>query len=156
MQSVVPNLPVGPYLVNITGTTFVNDVFLDVAVTANGKPVPDGTTVTFDAAPPKTGDSTPVAATPIHLTAVTEAGHATLVPEIAGEGKWDVTLVVAGAAGSATTTALSVGIKPHSPQASLSYRLLQIAIPIMTVVLLLAFFRLRHIELERWPTSAET
>src|ERR1700716_1480916 len=76
MQTVAPNLPVGPYLIDVTGKTFVSDVFLDVAVTENGKPAADGTTVTFDALPATSGDSTPSAANPIHLSAVTTAGHA--------------------------------------------------------------------------------
>jgi len=161
MQTVAPNVLVGPYLMNVTGKTFVNDTFLDVALTDKGQPVPDGTVVTFDAAPPKSGKINPLGSavvppsgTPIHLTAVTTAGHTKLVPPIDVEGNWGFTIMVAGAAGSGTTTTpLQMGVDPHSPPASLSYQLVQIAIPIVSVVLLLAFFRLRHIELERRPIS---
>src|SRR5258708_27486639 len=51
MQTVEPNLLVGPYLLNVTGKTFAGDVFLDVAVTDNGAPVADASTVTFSPAP---------------------------------------------------------------------------------------------------------
>src|SRR2546421_10753375 len=71
MQSVVPNLLVGPYLLNVSGKTFAGDSFLDVAVTDNGSPVADGTTVTLDAVPTTTGDSQPDAASPIDLMATT-------------------------------------------------------------------------------------
>src|SRR2546421_17440 len=47
MQTVVPNLEVGAYLMNVTGKTFAGDSFLDVAVTDNGTPVADGTTVSL-------------------------------------------------------------------------------------------------------------
>ena len=49
MQTVVPNLEVGAYLMNVTGKTFAGDSFLDVAVTDNGTPVADGTTVSLSA-----------------------------------------------------------------------------------------------------------
>jgi hypothetical protein len=151
MQTVVPNLLVGPYLINVTGKTFVRDVFLDVAVTDNGQPVPDGTTVTFDALPTTTGNSKPDGGSPVHLTAVTAAGHAKFVPDIAAAGDWLITLSVTGPAGDGVSPPQKVGINPHRPQVSLTYRLSQIAIPIVTVIALLAFFRLRHIDLERWP-----
>ncbi len=161
MQTVAPNVPVGPYLMFITGKTFVNDMFLDVALSANGKPVPDGTTVTFDAAPPTSGKINPSggavvlpSGTPIHLTAATTAGHARFAPPMDIEGDWGFTMLVEGAAGSGTTaTPLKIGVDPHSPPASLSYRLSQIAIPVVSVLLLLVFFRLRHIELERRPAD---
>src|SRR5712691_9289499 len=92
MQTVAPNLIVGPYLMNVTGKTFVSDVFLDVALTDNGQSAPDGTTVTFDALPVTSGDSVPTGASPVHLTAVTAAGHAKLVPDIAAAGDWLITL----------------------------------------------------------------
>src|SRR5260370_35649041 len=88
MQTVVPNLVVGPYLLNVTGKTFASDVFLDVAVADNGQPVPDGTTVTFAAAPLTTGDSIPDGATPVDLPAVTTAGHAKFVPDMTTNGDW--------------------------------------------------------------------
>jgi hypothetical protein len=153
MQTVVPNLLVGPYLMNVTGKTFVSDVFLDVALTDNGQPVPDGTSVTFDAVPTTTGDSAPNGASPVHLTAVTAGGHAKFVPDIAVAGDWLITLSVTGPAGGGISPPQKVGIDPHRPQVSLAYRLSQIAIPIVTVIALLAFFRLRHIDLERWPTG---
>jgi len=152
MQTVAPNVPVGPYLMNITGKTFVNDVFLDVALTAKGQAVPDGTTVTFDAVPTKGGDATLVGAPP-HVTAVTKAGHAKLVPLIAAGGDWAVTITVAGPAGNGTAAVAKMGVDTHSPPASLAYRLSQLAIPIVTVILLLAFFRVRHIDLERRPIN---
>jgi hypothetical protein len=62
-----------------------------------------------------------------------------------------ITLGVKGAAGGGITKPQKVGIDPHRPQVSIAYRLSQIAIPIVTVALLLAFFQLRRIELERWP-----
>src|SRR6266852_6327496 len=68
MQTVVPNLLVGPYLLNVTGKTFASDVFLDVAVTQNGRPVADGTTVRFAAAPITAGDSIPDGGSPGDLT----------------------------------------------------------------------------------------
>jgi hypothetical protein len=158
MQTVVPNLVVGPYLLNVTGKTFVSDVFLDVGVTETGKPVPDGTTVTFDAVPTTTGDSAPDAKSPVHVMAVTTAGHAKFVPDIAAAGDWLVRLSVTGPTGDVISPPQRVGIDPHRPQVSLTYRLSQIAIPIVTVIVLLGFFRLRHIDLERWPigrTSAQ-
>src|SRR5260370_31902332 len=88
MQTVAPNLLVGPYLMNVTGKTFVSDVFLDVAVTHDGQPVPDGTTVTFAAAPVTSGDSIPDGASPIDTTAVTTAGHPKFVPDITAAGDW--------------------------------------------------------------------
>ena len=151
MQTVAPNLLVGPYLMNVTGKTFVSDVFLDVAVTDNGKPVPDGTTVTLDTIPTTTGDSAPSGASPIHLTAVTAAAHAKFVPDIAAAGDWLITLSVTGPAGDGISPPQKVGIDPHRPPVSLTYRLSQIAIPIVTVIGLLAFFHLRHMDLERWP-----
>jgi hypothetical protein len=150
---VVPNLVVGPYLLNVTGKTFVSDVFLDVAVADNGRPVPDGTTVTFAAAPIATGDSIPDGGNPVNLMAVTTAGHAKFVPALTADGDWLITLVVTGPAGDGTTPPQKVGIDPHRPQVSTAYTLSQIAIPIVTVILLLGFFRLRHVELERWPTG---
>ena len=62
-----------------------------------------------------------------------------------------ITLGVKGAAGDGITTPQKVGIDPHRPQVSTAYRLSQIAIPIVTVAMLLALFQLRHIELVRWP-----
>jgi hypothetical protein len=153
MQTVVPNLVVGPYLLNATGKTFVSDVFLDVAVTDNGQAVPDGTTVSFAAAPITSGDTIPDGGSPVALTAVTIAGHAKFVPDITVAGDWLMTLGVTGPVGDGTTTPLKVGIDPHRPQVPPAYTLSQIAIPIATVVLLVAFFRLRHVELERWPTG---
>jgi hypothetical protein len=67
------------------------------------------------------------------------------------DGDWLITLGVTGAAGDGITPPQKVGIDPHRPQVSSAFSLMQIAIPIVTVALLLAFFRLRHIELERWP-----
>jgi hypothetical protein len=153
MQTVVPNLVVGPYLLNVTGKTFASDVFLDVAVTDNGHPVPDGTTVTFAATPTTTGDSTPDGGTPIDLTAATTAGHAKFVPDITANGDWMITLGITGPAGDGVTPPQKVGIDPHRPQVSSEYALSQIAIPIVTVLLLLGLFRLRHVELERWPAG---
>jgi hypothetical protein len=86
-----------------------------------------------------------------HLTAVTAAGHATFVPDITTAGDWDFTLSVTGPAGPAISPPQKLGIDPHRPQVSLTYRLSQIAIPFVTVIVLLGFFRLRHIDLERWP-----
>ena len=151
MQTVIPNLVVGPYLLNVTGKTFASDVFLDVAVTDNGQPVPDGSTVTFAATPTTTGDSAPDGGIPLDLTAVTTGGHAKFAPDLAAAGDWMITLGVTGPAGDGVTTPQRVGIDPHRPQVSQAYRLSQIAIPIVTVAVLLAFFRLRHIELEQPP-----
>jgi hypothetical protein len=154
MQTVAPNVPVGPYLVNVTGKTFVNDAFLDIALSEQGRTVPDGTNVTFDAALLESGKIAPPSGTPVHLTATTMAGHAKLAPPVDVEGDWGFTITVAGPAGSGTSsTPLKMGIDPHSPPASLGYRLSQIAIPVVSVVLLLAFFRLRRIELERRPSD---
>ena len=158
MQTVAPNVPVGPYLMFITGKTFVDDVFLDVALSANGRPAPDGTTVTLDAAPPRdkqaaAADGTPqsTGGTPAHLTATTLAGHAKFAPALDTEGDWGLTVTVEGPVGTGTTMPLQVGVDPHSPPTSPGYRLAQLAIPVVSVLLLLAFFRLRHMELERRP-----
>src|SRR5712691_378559 len=86
MQTVVPNLLVGPYLLNVTGKTFAGDVFLDVAVTVKGQPVPDGTSITLAADPTITGDSIPDGGSPVDMTAVTAAGHARFVPDIPSDG----------------------------------------------------------------------
>jgi hypothetical protein len=153
MQSVIPNLVVGPYLLNVTGKTFVSDVFLDVQVTDNGRAIPDGTTVTLAAAPTTTGDSAPDGGTPVDLTAVTTAGHAKFVPDLAAGGDWLITLGVTGTAGDAVTPPQKVGIDPRRPQDSPAYSLSQIALPILTVVFLLAFFRLRRIDLEQQPLN---
>src|SRR6266436_415786 len=99
MQTVEPNLLVGPYLLNVTGKTFAGDVFLDVAVTDNGSPVADGTTVTFSAVPTVTGGSAPDGVSPVDLTTMTSAGHAKLVPAITADGDWLVTFGVSGATG---------------------------------------------------------
>src|SRR5260370_35580780 len=88
MQTVAPNLLVGPYLMNVTGKTFVSDVFLDVAVTHNGQPGPDGKRGTFDTLPMTTGDSTPDGGTPVHLTGGTPPGHAKFVAAIAPPAGW--------------------------------------------------------------------
>jgi hypothetical protein len=151
MQMVIPNLLVGPYLLNVTGKTFVSDVFLDVAMTDNGHPVRDGATVTFAAIPTTTGDSAPDGGSPVDLTAVTTGGHAKFVPDLAVAGDWLITLSVTGPAGDSVTPPQRVGIDPHRPQVSQAYRLSQIAIPIVALAVLLAFFRLRHIELEQQP-----
>ncbi len=153
MQTVAPNVPVGPYLMNITGKTFADDMFLDVALIAKGQIVPDGTTVTFDAVPTKGGDADVVGSVPIHLEAITKTGHAKLVPPIAVAGDWNVTMTVAGPAGNGTAAVVKMGVDPHSPPASLIYRLSQLAIPVIVLVLLLGFFRLRHIDLERRPIN---
>jgi hypothetical protein len=151
MQTIVPNLPVGPYLLNVTGKTFVSDVFLDVAVADNGRPVLDGTTVMLNAAPITTGDSIPESASPIDIVALTTAGHAKFAPDLATNGDWLLTFSIDGPAGAAVTKAEKVGIDPHRPQVSTAYSLSQLAIPVVTVMILLAFFRLRHVPLERWP-----
>jgi hypothetical protein len=151
MQMVVPNLVVGPYLLNVTGKTFASDVFVDVAVTDNGHPVPDGSTVTFTATPTTTGDSAPDGGIPVDLTAVTNAGHAKFVPDLAVAGDWLITLGVNGPAGDIVATPQRVGIDPHRPQVSQAYSLSQIAIPIVALIVLLAFFRLRNIKLEQPP-----
>ena len=153
MQTVIPNLLVGPYLLNVTGKTFAGDVFLDVAVTDNGQPVPDGTSISLAAEPTTTGDSIPDGGSPVDMTAVTAAGHARFVPDIPSDGDWMITLSVTGAGGDGITPPQKVGIDPHRPADTLAYSLSQIAIPILTVALLLAFFQLRHIELERWPSG---
>jgi len=155
MQTVAPNVRVGPYLMNVTGKTFVNDVFLDVALTAKGQAVADGTTVTFDAVPTKDGDADVAGSTPVHFTVATQAGHAKLVPPITVGGDWDVTLMVAGPAGNGTAAVVKMGVDTHSPPASLTYRLVSLAIPLATVILLLAFFRLRHVDLEQRPISRD-
>ena len=152
MQTVAPNVLVGPYLVNVTGKTFVSDVFLDIAITDNGQAVADGTTVTFDAVPTRSGDSVPDGGGPVHLTTVTNAGHAKLAPDLASAGDWLITLSVTGRAGDATSAPLKVGIDPHRPPDTLPYIISMIALPIVSVIILVAFFRLRHVELERWPT----
>jgi hypothetical protein len=151
MQSVIPNLLVGPYLLNVTGKTFVSDVFLDVDVTDNGHPIPDGTTVTFAAAPTTTGDSAPDGGISVDLAAVTTGGHAKFVPDLAASGDWLITLGVTGPAGDSVTAPQKVGIDPRRPPDTPAYSLSQIAIPIVTVVVLLRVFRLRHIDLEQEP-----
>src|SRR5438132_10842329 len=103
MQSVVPNLLVGPYLLNVTGKTFAGDVFLDVAVTDGGTAVADGTTVTFSAVPMSSGDSQPDGGNSVDLTATTIAGHAKFVPTMTAPGDWLLTLGVTGAAEAATS-----------------------------------------------------
>ena len=123
MQMVIPNLVVGPFLLNVTGKTFVSDVFLDVQVTDNGRAIPDGTTVTFAAIPTTNGDSAPDGGSPVDLTAVTAAGHAKFVPDLAVAGDWLITLGVTGPAGDVVTTPQRVGIDPHRPQVSQAYRL---------------------------------
>jgi hypothetical protein len=60
-----------------------------------------------------------------------------------------ITLGITGPDGNDVTRPQKVGIDPDRPQVSAAYRLSQISIPIVTVVALLAFFRLRHVELER-------
>ena len=153
MQTVIPNLLVGPYLLNVTGKTFAGDVFLDVAVTVKGQPVPDGTSITLAADPTTTGDSIPAGGSPVDMTAATAAGHARFIPDIPSDGDWMITLSVAGAGGDDITPAQKVGIDPHRPADTLVYALSMIAIPIVTVTLLVVFFSLRHIELERWPAD---
>jgi hypothetical protein len=153
MQSVVPNLPVGPYLLNVTGKTFAGDAFLDVAVTDNGTPVADGTPVTLSAVPTTSGDSQPDAGSPLDLTSTTSAGHAKFVPTITAAGDWTVTLGVTGAAGPAVSAAQKVGFDPLRPADTPAYALSSLAIPIVTVIMLLAFVRLRHLDLEQWPTG---
>jgi hypothetical protein len=153
MQSVIPNLLVGPYLLNVTGKTFASDVFLDVQVTDNGRAIPDGTTVTLAAVPTTVGDSAPDGGVPVDLTAVTTAGHAKFVPALAASGDWLITLGVTGPAGDGTTPPQKVGIDPHRPADTPAYSLSQVAIPIVTVVLLVGFFRLRRIELELRPAG---
>jgi hypothetical protein len=153
MQSVIPNLVVGPYLLNVTGKTFQSDVFLDVQVTDNGHSVPDGTTVTFAAAPTTTGDSAPDGGTPVDLTAVTTGGHAKFVPDLAASEDWLIMLSVTGPAGDGVTTPQKVGIDPHRPQDSQAYGISLVAIPIVTVLLLLGLFRLRGIDLEQRPVG---
>src|SRR5438270_13777706 len=115
MQTVVPNLLVGPYLLNVTGKTFADDVFLDVAVTDNGSPVPDGTTVTFSAVPAVTGGSAPDGGSPVDLTTTTSAGHAKVVPPITADGDWLVTFGVSGAAGVVSSSPQKIGVDPHRP-----------------------------------------
>ena len=44
-----------------------------------------------------------------------------------------------------------MGIDSHRHADTLTYALSMIAIPIVTLALLLVLFQLRHIELERWP-----
>ncbi len=60
---------------------------------------------------------------------------------------------VAGPAGDRTATPQRMGIDPHRPQVSTALRLSQIALPLLTVVLLVALSRLRHLELEQWPVG---
>jgi hypothetical protein len=151
MQSVIPNLVVGEYLLNVTGKTFVSDVFLDVEVTDNGHPIADGTTVTLAAVPTTTGDSAPDGGLPVALMAVTAGGHAKFQPDLAAAGDWLITLGVTGAVGDAVTTAQKVGIDPRRPPDTQAYSLSQIALPIVTLVLLLGLFRLRHVDLEQPP-----
>jgi hypothetical protein len=106
-----------------------------------------------NAVPMTTGDSIPEGASPLDLTAVTTAGHAKFVPDMTAHGDWLLTFGVTGAAGGGTTPPQKVGIDPHRPQVSTAYTLSQIAIPVVAVVLLVAFFRLRHVEFERWPAG---
>src|SRR5438270_5459911 len=155
MQTVVPNLLVGPYLLNVTGKTFADDVFLDVAVTDNGSPVADGTTVTFSAVPAVTGGSAPDGGGPVDLTTMTSAGHAKLVPPITADGDWLVTFGVSGAAGVVSSPPQTIGVDPHRPPDTFAFALISLATPIITVILLLAAFQLRHIALEQWPAGRE-
>jgi hypothetical protein len=71
--------------------------------------------------------------------------------DLAVAGDWLITLGATGPAGDGVTTPQRVGIDPHRPQDSPAYSLSQIAIPIVTVLLLLGFFRLRRIDLEQRP-----
>jgi hypothetical protein len=155
MQSVIANLLDGPFLLNVTGKTFAGDAFLDVAVTDNGTPVADGTTVTLSAVPTTSGDSQPDAASPLDLTATTNAGHAKFVPTITAPGDWTVTLGVTGVAGAATAPPQKIGFDPLRPADTPAYALSSLALPILSVILLVAFFRWRHIELEQWPSGRE-
>jgi hypothetical protein len=70
-------------------------------------------------------------------------------------GDWMITLGVTGAAGPVTATPLKLSIDPHRPPDSPTYALSSLALPIVTVIVLLAFLRLRHVELEQWPTGRE-
>jgi hypothetical protein len=70
-------------------------------------------------------------------------------------GDWLVTLSVTGPAGAGDTAPQKVGIDPRRPPDSPAYALSQMAIPIVVVILLLAFFRLRHVALERWPAGRD-
>jgi len=155
MQTVVPNLLVEPYLLNVTGKTFAGDVFLDVAVTDNGSPVPDGTTVIFSAVPTVTGDSAPDGGSPIDLTTMTSAGHAKLVPPITADGDWLITFGVSGASGTVSSSPQTIGVDPHRPPDTFVFAVTSVATPIITVILLLAAFQLRHIALEQWPPGRE-
>ena len=155
MQTVVPNLLVGPYLLNVTGKTFAGDVFLDVAVTDNGSPVADGTTVTFSAVPTVTGGSAPDGGSPVDLTTMTSAGHAKLVPPIIADGDWVVTFGVSGAAGVVSSSPQTIGVDPHRPPDTFAFAVTSVATPIITLILLLAAFQLRHIALEQWPPGRE-
>jgi hypothetical protein len=155
MQTVVPNLLVEPYLLNVTGKTFAGDVFLDVAVTDNGSPVADGTTVTFSAVPTVTGGSAPDGGSPVVLTTLTSAGHAKLVPPIIADGDWVVTFGVSGAAGAISSSPQTIGVDPHRPPDTFAFAVISLATPIITVILFLTAFQVRHIALEQWPPGRE-
>ena len=155
MQTVVPNLLVGPYLLNVTGKTFAGDVFLDVAVTDSGSPVADGTTVTFSAVPADTGGSAPDGGSPVVLTTLTSAGHAKLVPPIIADGDWVVTFGVSGAAGAVSSSPQTIGVDPHRPPDTFAFAVISLATPIITLILFLTAFQVRHIALEQWPPGRE-
>ena len=155
MQTVVPNLLVGPYLLNVTGKTFAGDVFLDVAVTDNGSLVADGTTVTFSAVPTVTGGSAPDGGSPVDLTTLTSAGHARVVPPITADRDWLVTFGVSDARGVVSSSPQTIGVDPHRPPDTFAFAMISLAAPIITVILSLAAFQLRHIALEQWPPGRE-
>src|SRR5205807_7714967 len=86
---------------------------------------------------------------------MTSAGHAKLVPPITADGDWLVTFGVSGPAGVVSSSPQTIGVDPHRPPDTFAFAVTSLAAPIITVILLLAAFQLRHIALEQWPSGRE-
>jgi hypothetical protein len=152
IQTISPNLLVGSYLVNVMGTTYAYDVFVDAEVSDHGQPIADGSTVTFDAVPATSRDADAASGRLVHLVASTSGGHAKFLSQALDNGDWLMTWSVVGPAGAGSSSPQKVGIDPRHPSESMTSKVATAASPLVVVILLLAFFSARHVALVQRPS----
>jgi hypothetical protein len=142
--------PVGSYTLTIDGTRLVGDNYFKLDIRENGKPIAADAIVRLSVTDPERmgGKKSEFVARHDGETFVVEP-----LP-LSGKGKWTdqdnwmINVDIDSVSGQATTD-FGIVVYPTKPDSSFTFRAVNVAIPVVVLVLFLAVFALRGVRLER-------
>jgi hypothetical protein len=141
--------PVGSYTLTIDGTRLVGDNYFNLDIRENGVPIPADSTVRVSITPPeRMGAKSEFIAKHDGELFVIDPLPLVATGEWTDQDTWLVEVAIQTPTGEATTD-FGIQVYPTKPDSSFTFRAVNVAIPVVVLVLFLAVVALRGVRLER-------